>query len=410
MTVNWEELRKDFPILKKKINGQELIYFDHAATSQKPRQVIEAITNYYEETNANVYRSVHSLSGEATEAYEEAREKVQNFLRAESKNEIIFTSGTTESINLLARMLAEEIKAGDEILLTTMEHHSNIVPWQELAKAKGAKLVYVKLTADSRVDLADYQSKINNRTKIVSFSHVSNVTGVVNPVQEMVNIAREYNPYIMVDGAQATGHLPVNLQELDVDFYAFSGHKMLGPTGIGVLYGKEALLRELEPGKFGGEMIERVQEQESSWATLPHKFEAGTPNIAGAIGLAAAIDYLNTIGITKIEQREAELTHYLLDKLKKVKDLTIYGPENMEERTGVFAFNLGEIHPHDLATGLDLDGIAIRAGHHCAQLLIKEFGAFATSRISLSFYNTKEEIDRAIASLESVKEFFNDAT
>lgn len=408
MTINWQNIRNDFPILKKKINEEDLIYFDHAATSQKPKAVIEAIQKYYEESNANVYRSVHSLSGEATAEMEVAREKVRDFVHAESKEEIIFTSGTTESINLLARMLSHKLTVDDEILLTRMEHHSNIVPWQEIAKESGAKLIYVNLTADARIDLEDYQAKLNEQTKIVSFSHLSNVTGVINPVKEMVELARKYSPYIVVDGAQAVSHLPIDLIDLDVDFYAFSGHKMLGPSGIGILYGKKKLLEELKPGKFGGEMIEEVKEKTSTWTILPHKFEAGTPNIAGAIGLAAAIDYLDKIGFSAIRKREEELTAYLLEELSKVDELEIYGPKKGKNRIGVVAFNLAEIHPHDLATGLDLDGIAIRAGHHCAQLLLKDFGIFASSRISLSFYNTKTEIDQLIQSLKKLKEFFND--
>ena len=407
MTEKWEKIREDFPILKKKINGQPLIYFDHAATSQTPQQVINTILDYYGDINANVYRSVHTLAGEATAEYELARKKVADFVNARSEEEIIFTSGTTESINLLTKSLAKKLEVGDEILLTYMEHHSNIVPWQEIAKETGAKIVYVKLTADARIDLKDYHSKLNQATKIVSFSHLSNVTGVINPVKEMVVSAREYNSYILVDGAQAVSHIPVNLADLDVDFYAFSGHKMLGPSGIGVLYGKKKLLEELEPSKFGGEMIEQVKEKSSTWAALPQKFEAGTPNIAGAIALAAAIDYIDSIGFTAIQKREAELRDYLLEKLLEVEELEIYGPETNKKRIGLFAFNLGDIHPHDLATGLDLEGIAIRAGHHCAQLLMKELRVFATSRISLSFYNTKSEIDQFISSLESVKEFFN---
>ncbi|MDN6161221.1 MAG: SufS family cysteine desulfurase [Atopostipes sp.] len=406
--MDWQKIRKDFPILKKQINGQDLIYFDHAATSQKPKAVIEAVQKYYEQSNANVYRSVHSLSGEATAEMEIARERVRDFLHAKSKEEIIFTSGTTESINLLARMFSHQLEADDEILLTRMEHHSNIVPWQEIAKETGAKLVYVDLTADARIDLEDYQAKLKDQTKIISFSHLSNVTGVVNPVKEMVELAREYSPYIVVDGAQAVSHIPVDLIDLDVDFYAFSGHKMLGPNGIGVLYGKEKLLEELTPGKFGGEMIEEVKEETSTWSILPHKFEAGTPNIAGAIGLAAAIDYLEKLGFSAIEKREEELKTYLLEDLSKVQELEIYGPDSGENRIAVVAFNLADIHPHDLATGLDLDGIAIRAGHHCAQLLLKDFGVFATSRVSLSFYNTKAEIDQFIQSLKKLKEFFSD--
>lgn len=406
MTINWKKIAEDFPILTKEINGQSLIYFDHAATSQKPRQVLEAIQDYYEKSNANVYRSVHTLSGEATEEYEKAREKVKDFLKAQSKEEIIFTSGTTESINLVARSLAEKIEAGDEILISRMEHHSNIIPWQELAKEKNAKLVYIELTADARMDLADFKSKLNSRTKILAFSHLSNVTGVINPVKKMIEMAREYSAYILVDGAQAVSHLSIDLEDLDPDFYVFSGHKMLASTGIGVLYGKKEILEAIEPAKFGGEMIELVEEENSTWAGLPHKFEGGTPNIAGAVSLGAAIDYLNHLGLENIQKREDELTHYLLDELLKIEGLALYGPKTVEDRIGIFSFNLDEIHPHDLATGLDIDGIAIRAGHHCAQLLIKDFGVYATSRASLNFYNNEEEIDRFIQSLKNLKEFF----
>lgn len=408
MTINWPEIRKDFPILKSDINGQPLIYFDNAATNQKPRAVIQALQDYYEQANANVYRSVHTLSGEATREYEEARGKVRDFINADSNEEIIFTSGTTESINLIARMLAKKLAKDDEILLTYMEHHSNIVPWQEIAKETGAVLRYVDVTADGRIDLADYQAKLNERTKIISFTHISNVTGVINPVKQMLEIAAEYDAYTIVDGAQAIGHLTVDVQELAVDFYAFSVHKMYGPTGVGVLYGKKKLLEVLEPAKYGGEMIELVEEQASTWAGLPHKFEAGTPNIAGVIGLGAAIDYLKEIGLDVIEQYEQELMSYLLEELAAIEGLTIYGPANTEDRIAVVSFNLDSIHPHDLATGMDLDGIAIRAGHHCAQLLIRKMGVYATSRISLSFYNSKEEIDQAIVSLNRLKEFFSE--
>lgn len=408
MTINWPNIRKDFPILKSDINGQPLIYFDNAATNQKPRAVIQALQDYYEQANANVYRSVHTLSGEATKEYEDARAKVRDFIQADYSEEIIFTSGTTESINLIAQMLAKKLAENDEIVLTYMEHHSNIVPWQAIAKETGAIIRYVEVAADGRIDLADYEEKLSDRTKIVSFTHISNVTGVINPVKQMLEIAADYEVYTIVDGAQVIGHLKVDVQELDVDFYAFSAHKMYGPTGVGVLYGKKKWLEELEPVKFGGEMIELVEEQASTWAGLPHKFEAGTPNIAGVIGLGAAIDYLNKIGLAAIEQYEQELTSYLLEELAAIEGLTIYGPENIKDRIAVVSFNLDSIHPHDLATGMDLDGIAIRAGHHCAQLLIRKMGVYATSRISLSFYNTKEEIDQAIVSLNRLKEFFSE--
>lgn len=407
MAIDWTKVREDFPILSRKINGQPLIYLDNAATTQKPKQVIEAITNYYKSYNANVYRSVHTLSGEATQAYEETREKVSKFIGAKQKEEIIFTRGTTASLNHLARSLASKIKAGDEILLTYMEHHSNIIPWQQLAKEKNAELVYVQLTADGKIDLEDYKNKLNTKTKIVSFTHVSNILGTINPVREMTELAHEKGAVVIVDGAQAVPHFEVNVQTLDVDFYAFSGHKMLGPTGIGILYGKMKWLEEIEPAEFGGEMIEFVQENESTWAAIPNKFEAGTPNISGAIGLGAAIDYLNTIGMKNIEEYEYNLFQYLYKNLIDIDGIKIYGPDNLSERSGVVSFNLDDIHPHDLSTAFDLEGVAIRAGHHCGQLLMRQLDVIATSRISLYFYNTKDEIDHTIQTLKNAKEFFN---
>lgn len=408
MTINWQEIREDFPMLKNPINNRPLIYFDNAATTQKPQVVIQTLQNYYEQLNANVYRSVHTLSGEATQKYEATRVKVRDFIHAESSEEIIFTSGTTESINMLARMLVTKLTKEDEILLTYMEHHSNIVPWQAIAKETGAKIKYVEVTEEGRIDLNDYQNKLNQRTRIVAFTHVSNVTGAINPVKEMIEMTVGYELNTVVDGAQAVGHLPVDVQELNADLYVFSAHKMYGPTGVGVLYGKKELLEQLEPTKFGGEMIELVEEQSSTWAALPHKFEGGTPNIAGVIGFGAALAYLNQLGIENIQRYEQELTSYLLDSLSTVKGLEIYGPENSDQRVAVVSFNLDSIHPHDLATGMDLDGIAIRAGHHCAQLLIRKMGVYATSRVSLSFYNTKKEVDAAIDSLNHLKEFFNE--
>ena len=407
MTIDWTKVREDFPILKRRINDQPLTYLDNAATAQKPKQVIEAMTNYYKSYNANVYRSVHTLSGEATQAYEEVREKVSKFIGAKQKEEIIFTRGTTASLNHLARSLASKIEVGDEILLTYMEHHSNIIPWQQLAKEKNANLVYVQLTADGTIDLEDYKNKLNAKTKIVSFTHVSNILGTINPVQKMTELAHEKGAIVIVDGAQAVPHFEINVQTLDVDFYAFSGHKMLGPTGIGILYGKMKWLEAIEPAEFGGEMIEFVQENESTWAAIPNKFEAGTPNISGAIGLGAAIDYLNTIGMKNIETYEYNLFQYLYKKLIVLDGIKIYGPDNLGERSGVVSFNLDDIHPHDLSTALDLEGIAIRAGHHCGQLLMRQLNVVATSRISLYFYNTKEEVDQTIQALKNTKEFFN---
>ena len=406
MAINWSNLRKDFPILQRRVNDQPLIYMDNAATTQKPKQVIEAISDFYEKYNANVYRSVHTLSGEATQAYEEARQKIADFIGAKRKEEIIFTKSTTASLNHLARSLGVLIQPGDEILLTYMEHHSNIIPWQQLAKKTQAKLVYVNLTNDGKIDLTDYQNKLNQRTKIVSFTHISNILGTINPVKKMVKKAREKEAVVIVDGAQAVPHFKIDMQEIDADFYVFSGHKMLGPTGIGVLYGKMTLLENLEPAEFGGEMIALVKEEESTWAEVPYKFEAGTPNISGAIALGAAVDYLNTIGMDNIKQYEKELLLYLSVQLKEIEGLEFYGPSNLNERSGVISFNLDGIHPHDLATALDLEGIAIRAGHHCGQLLMRQLEVVATSRISLYFYNTKEEIDFDCASFERCKGVF----
>lgn len=408
MKVDWTKVREDFPILKREVNERPLIYLDNAATTQKPKQVIEAMTHYYEHYNANVYRSVHTISGEATEAYEAAREKVARFIGAKRKEEIIFTRGTTASLNHLARMLAPKVEMGDEILLTSMEHHSNMIPWQQLAKEKNAKLVYVKLTADGQIDLEDYQSKLTNKTKIVSFTHASNILGTINPVKEMTEMAKKEEAIVIVDGAQAVAHFEVDVESLHADFYVFSGHKMLGPTGIGVLYGKMKWLEELEPAEFGGEMIALVQEQESTWATVPHKFEAGTPNISGAIGLGSAIDYLNTLGMKNIEAYEQELSQYLYEKLDEIEGIEIYGPGKLSNRIGVLSFNLVGVHPHDLSTALDLEGIAIRAGHHCGQLLMRQLDVMATSRMSLNFYNTKEEIDVAVQALIQAKEFFDE--
>lgn len=408
MITDWEKRREDFPILQRKINDQSLIYMDNAATTQKPKQVIQAISHFYENYNANVYRGVHTLSGEATEFYEDSRQKVANFINARQKEEIIFTRGTTESLNHLAQILAPKIEAGDEILLTYMEHHSNIIPWQQLAQKKKAKLVYVDITEDGTIDLEDYKSKLNQKTKIVSFTHVSNILGTINPVQKMTELAHEQNTIVIVDGAQAVPHFKIDVQKLNIDFYVFSGHKMLAPTGIGVLYGKKEWLTRLEPAEFGGEMIELVKEEKSTWASLPNKFEAGTPNISGAIGLAAAIDYLNAMGMENIKNYESELLKYLYKKLREIDGITIYGPKDLKEHSGVISFNLDDIHPHDLATALDLEGIAIRAGHHCGQLLMRKLNVIATSRISLYFYNTKAEVDQVIQALKNAKEFFDE--
>ena len=408
MEINWRTIRDDFPILKRSVYDQPLIYLDNAATTQKPKQVIEAITNYYQDYNANVYRGIHTLSGESTEVFDSVRQQVADFIGAKEKEEIVFTSGTTASINDCARSLSFLIEEGDEILLTAMEHHSNIIPWQQLAKEKGAHLRYAELSSDGEMDLEDFKEKLTSNTKIVAFTHVSNTLGTINPVKKMTQLAHEVGAIVVVDGAQAVSHFQIDVEELDVDFYAFSAHKMYGPTGIGVLYGKRKWLEAFNPANFGGEMIEYVGENESTWAAIPHKFEAGTPNISGVIGLGAAIRYIENIGLKNIEAYEQKLTNYLLAQLEEIEWVQVYGPLDSESRSGVVMFNLEDVHSHDLATALDLDGIAIRAGHHCAQILMRRLGIVASARASLCFYNSKEEIDQFIQSLTRAKEFFAD--
>lgn len=408
MEINWRIIRDDFPILKRSVYDQPLIYLDNAATTQKPQQVIEAITNYYQDYNANVYRGIHTLSGESTEVFDSVRQQVADFIGAKEKEEIVFTSGTTASINDCARSLSFLIEEGDEILLTAMEHHSNIIPWQQLAKEKGAHLRYAELSSDGEIDLEDFKEKLTSNTKIVAFTHVSNTLGTINPVKKMTQLAHEVGAIVVVDGAQAVSHFQIDVEELDVDFYAFSAHKMYGPTGIGVLYGKRKWLEAFNPANFGGEMIEYVGENESTWAAIPHKFEAGTPNISGVIGLGAAIRYIENIGLKNIEAYEQKLTNYLLAQLEEIEWVQVYGPLASKSRSGVVMFNLEDVHSHDLATVLDLDGIAIRAGHHCAQILMRRLGIVASARASLCFYNSKEEIDQFIQSLTRAKEFFAD--
>ncbi|HZK47140.1 MAG TPA: cysteine desulfurase [Atopostipes sp.] len=408
MEINWRTIRDDFPILKRSVYDQPLIYLDNAATTQKPKQVIEAITNYYQAYNANVYRGIHTLSGESTEVFDSVRQQVADFIGAKEKEEIVFTSGTTASINDCARSLSFLIEEGDEILLTAMEHHSNIIPWQQLAKEKGAHLRYAELSSDGEMDLEDFKEKLTSNTKIVAFTHVSNTLGTINPVKKMTQLAHEVGAIVVVDGAQAVSHFQIDVEELDVDFYAFSAHKMYGPTGIGVLYGKRKWLEAFNPANFGGEMIEYVGKNESTWAAIPHKFEAGTPNISGVIGLGAAIRYIENIGLKNIEAYEQKLTNYLLAQLEELEWVQVYGPLDSESRSGVVMFNLEDVHSHDLATALDLDGIAIRAGHHCAQILMRRLGIVGSARASLCFYNSKEEIDQFIQSLTRAKEFFAD--
>ena len=405
-TFDAKKIRADFPVLNQIVNDEPLIYLDNAATTQKPQAVLDVLNHYYLQDNANVHRGVHTLAERATDEFEAARKKVQQFIHANSNKEIVFTKGTTDSLNIIAQSYGEFIQAGDEIVISKMEHHANLIPWQQLAKRKQAVLRYIPLTADGHLDVQAAKTIINEKTAIVALAQVSNVLGTVNPVKEIAQLAHQHQAIMVVDGAQAVAHMPVDVQELDCDFYCFSGHKMCGPTGIGVLYGKQTLLEKMEPVAFGGEMIDFVDLYESTWTELPWKFEAGTPNIAGAIGLGAAIDYLEKIGMQTIHEYEQAIVAELLPKLQQIDGLTIYGPQNPAEHTAVIAFNLDHLHPHDVASALDMQGIAVRAGHHCAQPLIKELGCFATARASFYFYNTKEEADQLVAAILATKEFF----
>ena len=401
-----EVLRKDFSILDQIVNDEPLVYLDNAATTQKPTQVLEAIAAYYAKDNANVHRGVHTLAERATAAYEAARERVRSFIHAASTKEVLFTRGTTTGLNWVARYAESVLQPGDEVLISVMEHHSNTIPWQEACKKTGARLIYAYLK-DGMLDLADFRSKLTEKTRFVALAHVSNVLGVVNPIKEIADLVHRANALLVVDGAQSVPHMKIDVQDLDVDFFAFSGHKMLGPTGIGVLYGKEELLERMSPVEFGGEMIDFVYEQEATWKELPWKFEAGTPNIAGAIGLAVAIDYLDKIGMETVHQYEQELIAYVFPKLQAVEGLTIYGSEDLAQRSGVISFNLAGLHPHDVATALDYEGVAVRAGHHCAQPLLSYLGVAATVRASFYLYNTKADCDKLIEALQKTKEFFD---
>ncbi|MEH7001208.1 cysteine desulfurase [Priestia megaterium] len=402
--MNISDIRKQFPILDQEVNGSPLVYLDSAATSQKPLAVIEAIEKYYKEYNSNVHRGVHTLGTRATDGYEGAREKVRKFINAKSTEEIIFTRGTTTALNTVAASYGRaNLKPGDEIVITYMEHHSNIIPWQQVAKETGATLKYISLTEDHALSLEEVKSTITSNTKIVSIMQVSNVLGTINPVKEIAEIAHANGALMVVDGAQSTPHMKVDVQDLDCDFFAFSGHKMGGPTGIGALYGKKELLEKMEPIEFGGEMIDFVNLYESTWKELPWKFEGGTPIIAGAIGLGAAIDFLEEVGLDNIQAHEHKLAQYALDRLSQVDGITIYGPK---ERAGVVTFNIEDVHPHDVATVVDADGIAIRAGHHCAQPLMKYLNVSSTARASFYLYNTEEEVDKLVSSLIKTKEYF----
>jgi len=401
--INIEQIRKDFPILSRKIHGKPLIYFDNAATSQKPKQVIGSMNDYYHNYNANIHRSIHELGEKATEAYEKAHEKVADFISADSYQNIVFTKNTTESLNLLAYSLTSSLKKGDEIVISQMEHHSNFVPWQQLAKQRNLKLKFIKIDEEGNLDKKNIQECITKKTKIVSLTHVSNVLGTVNPIREIAKIAHEKGAVMVADGAQSAPHMPVDVKKLDVDFYAFSGHKMLGPTGIGVLYGKKELLQEMQPFLYGGEMINEVTFKDTTFNQLPWKFEAGTMNIAEAAGLSAAIDYLKKIRMAQIQLRDRELVDYAMKRMQELDFVSIYGPQ---ERSAVISFNVKGVHAHDVSQILDSEGIAIRAGHHCCMPLMGVLGVPATARASFYLYNTEEEIDVFIKALYKVKKVF----
>jgi cysteine desulfurase/selenocysteine lyase len=400
-------INRDFPILSRKINGKRLVYLDNAATTQKPQCVIDAIGSYYASQNANVHRGLHTLAEEATSAFEATRDKIARFIGGVRREEIIYTRNATEAINLVAQSWGREhIRDNDRIVITQMEHHANLVPWLVLAGETGAELEYIPIDSQGRLALDNINSIINSRTKIVALTQMSNVLGTINPVDEIIEAAHRKGAMVLIDGAQSVPHLPVDVKALDVDFMAFSAHKMLGPTGIGILYGRESLLDRMEPLIYGGEMISEVRYDSADWAELPWKFEAGTPNIAGAIGFSPAIDYLNSIGMDKIRRHEIELTEYAFDKLAELNFIRIFGRVDSERRGGIISFVDSEIHPHDLAQFLDASGVAVRAGHHCAQPLMRLLGVNSTARASFYVYNTKDDIDELVSALRKARRFF----
>ena len=400
------KIRQDFAILDQVVNDEPLVYLDNAATTQKPQVVLDALMTYYHEDNANVHRGVHTLAERATAAYEASREKFRQFINAKSTKEVLFTRGTTTGLNWVGRFAEQVLEPGDEVVISIMEHHSNIIPWQEACKKTGAKLVYAYLK-DGQLDMEDLANKISEKTKFVSLAQVSNVLGCINPVKEIAQMAHRVGAYMVVDGAQSAPHMAIDVQDLDCDFFILSGHKMLGPTGIGVLYGKEEILNQMNPIEFGGEMIDFVYEQEATWKELPWKFEAGTPNIAGAIALGTAVDYLSALGMENVHAYEQELVDYVLPKLQAIEGLTVYGPEDSGKHAGVIAFNINGLHPHDVATALDYEGVAVRAGHHCAQPLINHLGISSAARASFYIYNTKDDCDKLVEAILATKEFFN---
>ena len=400
--LNVEAVRRDFPILARRVRHKRLVYLDNAATAQKPRSVIAAVSRYYEEENANIHRGVHRLSQEATFAYERARGRIAQFLNAESREEIVFVRGTTEGINLVASSFGRaRIEAGDEVLITHMEHHSNIVPWQIACREREATLKIAPIDDSGRLDMDAFEDLLSERTRMVAVTHASNVLGTINPVAEIARLAHDRGAVLLVDGAQGAPHLPVDVRALGCDFYLFSGHKLCGPTGVGVLYGRRDLLAAMPPWEGGGSMIESVSFEKTTFADPPTRFEAGTPNIAGAIGLEAAIDYVNEVGPERIDQYEQSLLAYATEKLTEVEGMRIFGTS--DDKVAVISFELDGVHPHDTGTILDLEGVAVRAGHHCAQPLMSRFGVPAMARASLAFYNTREEVDVLAGALASVR-------
>jgi cysteine desulfurase/selenocysteine lyase len=405
----WTSLQSEFPVLARETRpGVRLVYLDSAATSQKPRAVIEAMSVYYQHHNANIHRGVHQLAEEATQAYEDARQRIAQFIHAPSSRQVIFTRNATESINLVAHAWGRTtVKAGDVLVLTEMEHHSNLVPWQMLAAERGAVLEFIPVQEDGRLDLAAFQTMLEQRPVLVALTHMSNVLGTVNPVNEITALAHQAGAIVLLDAAQSVPHLPVDVRAIDADFVAFSGHKMCGPTGIGVLYGREALLQSMPPFLGGGDMIKRVRLREFTANELPHKFEAGTPPIAEVIGLGAAVDFLERVGMQAIRRHEQRLTAYALERLEEVPDLRPYGPQG-EDKAGVIAFSFGNVHPHDVAQILDRDGVAVRAGHHCAMPLHERFGLPATTRASFYLYNEEADVDKLVEGLYKVRDLFRE--
>ncbi|MEY8596760.1 MULTISPECIES: cysteine desulfurase [Mammaliicoccus] len=406
-TFNVEKVKKDFPILEQEVNGKKLVYLDSSATSQTPIQVTDSIVDYYNRYNSNVHRGVHTLGTLATDAYEKARETVRRFINARYFEEVVFTRGTTTAINLVAHSYGDaNVSEGDEIVVTQMEHHANIVPWQQLAKRTGATLKFIPMSDSGELEKEAIDNTITDNTKIVAVTHVSNVLGTINDVKYIAEVAHQHDAVIAVDGAQSAPHMKVDVQDLDLDFFSFSGHKMLGPTGIGALYGKRHLLDKMEPIEFGGDMIDFVGLEDATWTDLPTKFEAGTPLIAEAIGFAEAIRYIDELGLEEIHQHEYELVNYAYNEMSKIEGLEIYGP-SPEKRAGLITFNVEGVHPHDLATALDSEGVAVRAGHHCAQPLMKWLNQSSTARASFYVYNTTEDVDKLIQALYRTKEFFS---